>query len=558
MAVAIALAITIWIAHFSQSFHFGLYEDDWAFIGQPIAWTWAHFLDWISMCFTAWPQGRPVGFATVATVAYIGSRIGGLELLYCMAFAFHLGNALLLYAIVRRKLSPAPSLCAALAFSLFPSNTSVPLLTNSFFGSLTVFFLLFAIWLYLKGWRAAAYLVSIGSLLTYESAFLPFFAVPLLLAKPLRQIRRELLKHWAILLAIGGSLFWFRLHIGENKTAAVIKDGLFGTLERIATAMWVGPFTTLRLFFARIITLFHEGDREVWLMVLMVALGLTMVLYFVRTSSSDTLEIWPFSLTIQRFQFRASLTIDETSAEALRVGACGFVMLILAYGLAISTFYYPPNIEAGRLTMTHLSAAVGSALLFGALASMFMDVSQCHHKRIWAVLVLACYFSGLAGFHYRVQQDFRRAWRIQRTFWNSVLRECPDLREGTIIIYEGAYPQPRYVLADSWADPLVLGEVYRFPENWKTPPQLFSGSATWVSDVTPVGDQLLWHPPAPFQDEILPRGNVILLRGSPDGELKRITGTIPIKSTAFPLKPLEPPQLSSYQHQPVIYDLFYR
>jgi hypothetical protein len=552
------LAITIWIAHFWLSIHFGLYEDDWAFVGQPIGWAWADLRDHISAAFIAWPQGRPVGYATVATEAFLGSRFRGLELLYCMAFAAHLGNALLLYAIVRKRLSPAPSLCAALTFALFPSNTSVPLLTNSFFGSLTVFFLLFAIWLYLKGWRAAAYFVSIGSLLTYESAFLPFFAVPLLLTQPLRQIRRELLKHWAILLAIGGSLFWFRLHIGENKTAAVIKDGLFGTLERIATAMWVGPFTTFRMFFARILTLFHEGDREVWLIVLIVALFLTVILLFAGMRSSDTLEIWPLSLTTRRFRFQATLTIDEASAEALRVGGCGLVMLILAYGLAISAYYYPPNIEAGRLTFTHLSAAVGSALLVGALASMFIDISQCHGKRIWAVLALACYFAGLVGFHYRVQQDFRRSWGMQRAFWKSVLRECPDLRDGTIIIYEAPPGQLGYVQVNSWGDTLVLDEIYRFPDNWKKHPALFSASATWVSDVTPIGDQLLWRPPAPYQDEILPRGNVILLRGSAEGALKRITGTVLIKSTEFPLKPFEAPGLSLLPHQPVVYDLLYR
>src|ERR1019366_10601926 len=77
MAVALALAITIWIAHFSQSFHFGLYEDDWAFIGQPIAWTWAHFLDWISMCFTAWAPGGPGGLPPGANGGDIWRGAGG-------------------------------------------------------------------------------------------------------------------------------------------------------------------------------------------------------------------------------------------------------------------------------------------------------------------------------------------------------------------------------------------------------------------------------------------------------------------------------------------------
>jgi hypothetical protein len=557
LPILVLLAITIWTAHFSQSFHFGLYEDDWAFIGQPIDWTWNQFLDWLSICFTAWPQGRPVGFATVATLAYMGNRIGGLEFLYFMACAFHTLNAFLFYSIVRRKLSPAPATCAALAFSLFPSNTAIPLLTNSFFGSLTVFFLLLATWLYLKGWRLAAYLVSAGSLLTYESAFLPFFAVPLLQTKPMRQIRRELLKHAAILLAIGGFLFWFRLHIGENKTADVVHDGLFGTLVRIATAMYVGPTTTLRLFFTRIVTLFREGDREVWLVVAMMAVVLSIALFFQKMYSSDRLETWPFSRRIGRFRFQMTVTIDESSAGALRVSACGLVMLVLAYGLAISRFYYPPNIEAGRLTGMHLSASVGAALLFGALSSLLFDVSQSHRKRILAVLALSCYLSGLAGFHYRVQQDFRRAWNIERAFWNSVLRECPDLTDGTIILYEGGYVSPRYVLANSWADPYILGEIYSFPSDWHRPPQLFPASSLWTADVTQVRGALFWRAPNPWPDQILTNDKVIVLRGDPDG-LKRITGTVEINSQKFSLKPIEPSRLSSYKPRPVRYYLFRR
>ena len=122
-----------------------------------------------------------------------------------------------------------------------------------------------------------------------------------------------------------------------------------------------------------------------------------------------------------------------------------------------------------------------------------------------------------------------------------------------MIIYEGSSIQPRYVLASSWADPLVLAGVYRFPANWKKLPELFPASATWTSDVTPVGDQLSWHPPAPFADEILPKGNVILLRRSADGKLIRVTGTISIKSKELSLKPLETPLLPSYEHQPVVY-----
>jgi hypothetical protein len=193
-------------------------------------------------------------------------------------------------------------------------------------------------------------------------------------------------------------------------------------------------------------------------------------------------------------------------------------------------------------------------LLFGGLASLLIDLGQSHHKKILVTSVLGIYFAGLVGFHGCVQRDFVRSWRIQQTFWRSVLRLCPDLKEGTVIIYEAAYAQPLYVLANSWADPLVLGEMYRFPSNWKTLPQLFSASPVWPADVVTVGNVRFWRPPVPFPSEILPEGNVILLRGSPEGDLKRVTGTVMIKGSAFPLKPLEPPRLPPYEHSLAIYN----
>jgi hypothetical protein len=550
LTVAAILTITIWVAHFSQSLHFGLYEDDWDFIGQPMAWTWGKLLDWIHICLRYWPQGRPIGFSVVATLAFLGNRIAGLEAIYLIAFALHVANTLILYTIVRRHLSTAPSFCAALGFCLFPSNTAVPFLSGQLFAGLTLFFLLFATWLYLRGSRLAAYVVSAGSLLTYESAFLPFFAVPLLHVSPMRKLRRELLKHWAILLAIGASLFWFRAHMGEEKTSTVLGDGLWVTLERIATAMYAGSVTTLRLFVMRLVTVLRDGDREVLLIVIGLAAGFTVALYLMRVHPSDKLKVWPLSVTSKWFELHANLSIDYATAAALRLGACGLFMIVIAYGLAISKDYYPPVVEAGRLTGTHLSAAVGAGLLCGAISAILLDLAVSHRKKVWAALALACYFSGLAGFHYLVQEDFRKSWAIQRVFWASVKKQCPDLTDGTVLIYEIESDPTRYIQTNSWGDPYVLSLVYDFPKNWKQPPQLFSATTAWTADVISSGDQFFWQPPLFWPTEKLSQGNVILLRGAP-GDLKRVSGTVTLKLKEFLLKSPEGSSALAFRRGPM-------
>jgi len=536
--VVLILAIAIWVAHFSLSFHLGLYEDDWFFIGRQMGLSWAGIVDRAVADLRGWPQGRPVGYAGVAVLAFLGNQVGGLEGIYLIAFALHLMNTFLIYTIVHRSLSSGPSFCAALGFCLFPSITNTPLLHAQLISGLTRFFLLFATWLYLRGSRVVAYAVSIGSLLTYESAFLPFFAVPLLHVSPMPKLRRELLKHWAILLAIGASLFWVRAQMGEEKTSAVLGNGFLETLKRVAIAMYAGSLTTLRLSVMRLVTVFRDADHEVVLVVIPMVLGLTLVLYFLKVGRSDKLVVCPLSFTNRWFQFQGKLTVDEASAAAFRLAFCGVVMLVMAYGLAISEYYYPPVIEAGRLTGTHLAAAVGFALLCGAISALVLDLGISLGIRFGAVLALACYFSGLTGFHYLVQQDFRKSWAIQRSFWTSVLERCPDLANGTILIYEEEAQPTRYIETNSWGDPLVLSELFDFPTAWKQPPRLFPVAKTWMADVAASDDKLFLRPPAPWPPEILPKNNVILLKAAPGGGLRRVTGTIAVGSEELPLKPL--------------------
>jgi hypothetical protein len=76
--------------------------------------------------------------------------------------------------------------------------------------------------------------------------------------------------------------------------------------------------------------------------------------------------------------------------------------------------------------------------------------------------------------------------------------------------------------------------------------------------VTRSGGQLIWRLPyGPWPlNEILPEANVILLRGTPAAGLTRVTGTIEIQSSAFPLKPPGQEVPATYR-QGALYPLFF-
>jgi hypothetical protein len=171
------------------------------------------------------------------------------------------------------------------------------------------------------------------------------------------------------------------------------------------------------------------------------------------------------------------------------------------------------------------------------VSALLFNLGASRRKKFLAVLIVACYFSGLTGFHYLVQEDFVKAWTLERSFWKAVSQQCPDVTDGTVLIYESETYPTTYILVNSWGDPLVLGELYDFPRNWKQAPELFSVPDTWTGDVTLSDGKPFWQPPAPWPSELLPEGNVILLRGLPGKGLERVTGTIKIKGAEFRLKP---------------------
>ncbi|HWC00535.1 MAG TPA: hypothetical protein VG672_27705, partial [Bryobacteraceae bacterium] len=234
--------------------------------------------------------------------------------------------------------------------------------------------------------------------------------------------------------------------------------------------------------------------------------------------------------------------------------AGGLVMLICAYGLAITPPYYPPVHLAGRITGLHIAASAGCGCLAASIAAFLFSLARRPLPRMALTAALAAYLAVLAGFQHRVQLDYITAWKYQREFWKQVVRLCPDLDEGTLIIHD-SFPLVEHVLANSWADATILDRLFTFPATWKNAPRLFSLEPTWRDEVQVEGDHLTWANPgglwAPHRD-ILHAGNVIVLTGPPFRmELTRLTGTIRLCGRDLPLKPPGPPTLSQYPPGPL-------
>lgn len=495
------LALVTWVAYFLHFRQFGLYEDDYFFVGEVIGNDPSFLIQRLGY-YASWPQGRPIGFLLPNLLSVVGYKLGGMHALYLLGFAIVLLNSFLFYILLRRRFSRTVALSGALSFCLFPADTTKILLTHAFQLQPSLTFLLLASICYLNGRRLLAYLLIVGSLLSYESTFVVFFGIPLLGARWTRELWGPFARHAAILIGILGCGVLVRLLIGEQR-AADATGGVVQIVPRVLGSIVIGPVRSLLLFFYGPLRVapFPTWSPENLVLATLAGLGL----------------VWVFRR-------------HRDSAAAVHLLLSGLVLLVLAYGLAFT--HYPPVAMYGRVTSVHLAATVGGSIIFASLASWALS-------RRLGPIVVGVYLGLLVGYSLTIQRDFARSWQLQQAFWTDITRCCSDLADGTILIFEtDQSSETKFIETHSWADALVLREIYQFPETWQNPPRLFTLDSNWVQRIERDGAGWRWLVPRATWDEHwepLPAANLIVLR-QVEGRLVRTTGALDLPGGSVPLK----------------------
>jgi hypothetical protein len=232
----------------------------------------------------------------------------------------------------------------------------------------------------------------------------------------------------------------------------------------------------------------------------------------------------------------------------IHVLLAGLALVVLAYSLAFT--HFPPVALYGRVTSVHLAATVGGSIIFASLASWALS-------RRFGHLVVGLYLGLLVGYALTIQRDFARSWQLQQAFWTDVVRCCSDLADGTVLIFEtDQASETKFIETHSWADALVLKQIYQFPETWQNPPRLFTRDSEWVGRIEHDGPGWRWLVPRGTEDEHwepLPAANLIVLR-LVEGRVVRATGALDLPGGSVPLKPwTESPTI--WPHRPLFDEL---
>lgn len=535
----LVLAAVLWLAHYFYFRSLGLYEDDYSHTSPPLGWHLSDLLQYVRVLVT-WPLGRPLGFFLGSFLAFLGGKLGGLSTIYFIGYLVQITNALLFYFLLRRLGQQRIAWIGALAFAFFPADTTHIFLMHALGLHTSLTFLLVASHCYLSGQKSLAHLFSLGALLTYESPYMVFLAIPLLCRPWDRKLAGEMLRHIAVWLVIMLAVVAIRTAIGEGRIEDLGSSpaNLVTTVSHILAALAIGPAVSMSVFWSGPQWTLPHWNRELTYVFLgcLPVLAWTLIRAAARADKEDTgRPLLPRSKLVDQ---QKPLDFAGPRAQSIRIPLTALIMLSLAYGLSFT--HFPPTVTYGRLTSVHLAAAFGGALLFAWISGLFLTFAQSHRFRIVGIAIVALYLSLIVAYRFSIQQNFRQAWANEQKFWASAVAQIPDMTDGTIIlVINRGLPGTRFIETNSWTDPLILQQIFRFPSEWRTPPRLFVVGPEWINSVTLEGDQLEWQVPAATwktHREVLPDSNVILLR-SVYGHLERRTGSLMIQGRELHLKP---------------------
>ena len=529
LVVPLLLVLTAGVAHFLRLSAFGLYEDDYYYVGEPLGWDLRAAVDFVAEAFTNWPQGRPVGLALPRFLAFaVGSSLG-LRGIYLLGFAVIAANTLLAHRLAARFLPPFPALAFALVFCLFPADTTRIFPTYALQMHVALLFSLLAADRLLARRHLAATAFFALVLLTYETPGVPLFLVPLLGSVGWTLAWKRWLPAWAAMASVVLSVVAIRSWMGERRIVEALSGDLPTLLGTVAAAPFVGFFASARLLMARPIDALFSLAPEEWLAVLACFCALAWVIARLVAGGGP-------GASSAAARAPGLPPLPEPDSAGMR-GAAGWTLFvgILTWlaGYALSFTHWPPLATAGRPTSVHGAAALGAATTSGALAWILLLRARRRIARIALGVCVAGYFSLLLGFHLTVQRAFAESWSLQRDLWRQVVRLCPDLEEGMLIFLrtEGL-PENSMALVSSWADPLVLELVFRFPPEWSSVPRAFALSREVVDSFSEANGIVRWRvPDATWKSHlaVLDRSKVVVL-ASEGGRLRRERGTVRINS----------------------------
>jgi hypothetical protein len=543
IAIFPLLAVITWIANFWHSARFGLYEDDWNRIPDIIGLSWQQIFN--KVIFETSGQGRPFHDGLIFLFSFLGIKLGGLQYAYAIGAAIVTANAFLFYLLLNKIYNNQTfAITGALTFCLFPADTTRDYLTHSLGIQPSLTFLLLALHCYTSGKIKLAYPIVFLSLIAYEPVFTVFFAAPLFDRKWNSKLPKQLVRHALILISIIILTLIVRKIVGEGQ---VSQFGLQSIVLLILNPI-IGSITSLAMLVYRPLETLFKLNPQIWLFCAIAFIGFAGLFSYLKLESLN--KVFGLRALVRSKRFLKIPTAFEPYAKP---AITGLIALMLAYPLAMTSYGFAIS---GRTTRVHVAAIIGTSILSACLCSAILITASKYNRQRLAVLGLAGFFALLVGFGLRVQQDYQLMWQHQRGFWSDVVRLCPDLTEGTVILVEPSglrdtrqpvpfrpsrgVSDPKQIKGLEWELPQVLSNIYQFPTSWQLKPKAYRLQSGWQDKILSERNLFRVSTAIPvISDDEMNReieSNSVIFLETKSGKLTRRTEALTIGDRQFKLK----------------------
>jgi hypothetical protein len=453
------IVVVTWISHYWLSGDFGLYEDDyyWPVVAMEMSVPDFFRSIWKILTNLNENMARPILDTLMFGLSMVGYGIGKLQGMYFVSFLVVSLNAVLMYLLGWKLTSRQVfGFAAAIAYTLYPADTTQAYIMHSFGLQPSLTFLLLALILWVGGKRTAAYAVAALCLLTYEVAYPVFFAAPLLTEVWSRRLPATLLRHGAIAGGVLAAVLAARMLIGENRISGLDVDS---AVPHILYNISYGPIVALREWGTRPLSGFqYVSEYAVPLVV--TAAGLLAILFMLlRIDRGDGTVPTPL------------LRLGQLAVAALG-------LLPVAYLLTLTVNSAVLN---GRGSRVHMAAVVGCSLFVACVVTFLYDLAQRRRLGIPVLLLVAVIFLGAMGDRFRIQESYRSAWLAQRGLWTDILELCPDAGDNTVILIDrNGIKNPREAMVLGWNTMGVPAQLMEM-SGWKLPPIAAPLRSDWKS-----------------------------------------------------------------------------
>lgn len=520
----LGIGAVCFIAHFLLLSQFGLYEDDYLYTLPSFGWGfhdwWAHAWDAIIHPV----QARPLNHFVRSTFFALTLHGNTLEGAYLLSWALITTNALLLYRLMAKRLSPAAGAVAALTYLLHPADNARQIImhqTDIHFGTLL---LLCSLNLFQSDRRGLAWFVGAASLINYESFYLPLIVAPFfLLPVPTRDWKKAA-THVAVWVAIIAGVAGTRFMLGEDRATAAAESPV-AIAAKIGRALFIGPGTSLRLLVQRPLdALLHLSP-----LLTGVALVIGMISYL---------------LMRERHQWNTEAH-PKIPGHPLWIVIGGLLGLMATYLFAFRADSYPPIVAIGRLTALHAPGVLCTAI---SLSGIFYWINNSKQAVVGYTVraSFAGFFGLMAAFAMEIQMtEYVAHWEKQRNFWHEIFAQAKDATDGTLILVdvegsESVIPItpgfPRFGTVNY--PPQALRYFADLPATWQHPPRVYGLWADTPVELSSDGLRLKTPPYfGPDAQPILHDGNFIFFRVE-NGRLSRIAVPVDIRGHTLTPKPV--------------------